>query len=101
MIGETMEDVLKWSKAGYYGVEMEASTVFAVSNHFNMPSTVSVYVGDNLIEEDTNKDKEYLAEADTRKQNQRKQIRAGLEELLSWANLVPIASTVALQNCLC
>jgi purine-nucleoside phosphorylase len=83
MIGETMEDVQEWSKAGYYGVEMEASTVFAVSNHFNVPSAASVYVGDNLIEERTNMDKEYLAEADTRKQNQRKQIRAGLDELLS------------------
>lgn len=83
MIGETLEDVKKWSTDGYYGVEMEASTVFAVSKHFNVPSAASLYVGDNLIEEHSNMSEEYAAEADTRKQNQVKQIKMALSELLS------------------
>ncbi|KKQ34900.1 MAG: Uridine phosphorylase [Candidatus Nomurabacteria bacterium GW2011_GWB1_37_5] len=49
MLGETFEDVKLWSKEGYYGVEMETSTLFAVSKHFNVPSTAIVYVADNLI----------------------------------------------------
>ena len=81
MIGETMEDVKEWSKAGYLGVEMEASTVFAVSNHFKVPSAASLYIGDNLIEEHNNMSKEYAAEGDIRKQNQLKQIKIALSEL--------------------
>ncbi len=83
MIGETLDDVKEWSKDGYYGVEMEASTIFAVSQHFNVPSAASLYVGDNLIEEHNNMSDEYTAEADTRKQNQLTQIKIGLSELLA------------------
>lgn len=82
MIGETQEDVQKWSSDGYYGVEMEASTVFAVSNHFGVPSAASMYVGDNLIEQHSVMSEDYASEADIREQNQKKQIRAALEELL-------------------
>lgn len=83
MIGETLDDVKQWSSEGYYGVEMEASTVFAVSKHFNVPAAASLYVGDNLIEEHNNMSEEYSAEADTRTQNQIKQIEMALSELLS------------------
>jgi purine-nucleoside phosphorylase len=83
MIGETIEDIKMWSADGYYGVEMETSTVFAVSKHFDVPSAASLYVGDNLIEEHTNMSEEYAAEADIRKQNQVKQIKMALSELLS------------------
>lgn len=83
MIGETLEDVKKWSAEGYFGVEMEASTVFAVSKHFNVPSAASLYVGDNLIEEHNNMSEEYAAEADTRKQNQIKQMKMALSEFSS------------------
>lgn len=83
MIGETLDDVKKWSTDGYFGVEMEASTVFAVSKHFDVPSAASLYVGDNLIEEHNNMSKEYAAEADSRKQKQVKQIKMALSELLS------------------
>lgn len=83
MTGETMEDVREWSSRGYYGVEMEAATVFAVSAHFGVASAASVYVGDNLIEEHSSFSDEFAAEADTRAQNQKKQILAALEELLS------------------
>jgi purine-nucleoside phosphorylase len=83
MIGETLDDIKQWSSEGYYGVEMEASTVFAVSKHFNVPAAASLYVGDNLIEEHNNMSEEYAAEADTRTQNQIKQIKMALSELLS------------------
>lgn len=52
MLGETLEDIQKWSKAGYLGVEMESSTFFAVSNYFKVPSCAFLNVGDNLIEGD-------------------------------------------------
>lgn len=81
MIGETLDDIKSWSGDGYLGVEMEASTVFAVSNHFNVPCAASLYVGDNLIEEHSNMSEEYAAEADAREQNQLKQIKMALSEL--------------------
>ncbi len=83
MIGETLDDVKNWSSEGYFGVEMEASTVFAVSNHFNVPCAASLYIGDNLIEEHNNMSQEYAAEADVRNQNQLKQIKMALSELIS------------------
>lgn len=83
MIGETKEDVQEWSADGYFGVEMEASTVFAVSEHFGVPTSASLYVGDNLIEDHTNMSQEFLIEADIRKQNQLKQITIALTELLA------------------
>lgn len=83
MIGETQDDITQWSKEGYVGVEMESSTVFAVSNHFNVPCAASLYVGDNLIEKHNNLSEDYAAEADLRKQNQLKQIKVALSELLS------------------
>ena len=52
MLGETKEDVSKWSAEGYLGVEMESSTLFAVSNHFEVPSAAILHVSDNLIEGD-------------------------------------------------
>lgn len=53
MLGETLEDVKSWSKSGYQGVEMETSTVFAVSNHFKIPGAALLYVSDNLIKGQT------------------------------------------------
>ncbi len=83
MIGETIEDVEKWSKDGYYGVEMESATVFAVSNHFGVNSAASLYVGDNLIEGHNNISDEWLAGGDLRKQSQARQMKVALLELLS------------------
>lgn len=82
MIGETAEDVQNWSKSGYFGVEMEASTVFAVSNHFQVPSAACVYVSDNLIENHTTLSESFAEESHMRQQRQHHQIRAALEELL-------------------
>jgi purine-nucleoside phosphorylase len=61
---------------------MEASTVFAVSSHFNVPSAASVYIGDNLVEAHTNLGEEYQKEADMRQQKQKQQIAAALDILL-------------------
>jgi purine-nucleoside phosphorylase len=83
MIGETLDDIKQWASEGYLGVEMEASTVFAVSNHFNVPCVASLYIGDNLIEEHSNMSEEYAAEADMRNQNQLKQIKMALSEIIS------------------
>lgn len=52
-LGQTEEDVQQWSKEGYFGVDMETSTFFAVSNYFSVPSAATVYVADNLIEGQT------------------------------------------------
>lgn len=49
MLGESQEDVEKWVKEGYSGVDMESATFFAVSNHFNVPSAALLLVADNLI----------------------------------------------------
>lgn len=58
MLAETKEDVDTWSKEGYLGVEMESSTFFAVSNHFNVPSTAILHVSDNLVKNILYGDKE-------------------------------------------
>lgn len=48
MMAETKEDVDEWIKKGYAGVDMESATLFAVSNHFNVPSAALLRVADNL-----------------------------------------------------
>jgi len=53
MLAETWEDITSWSEQGFVAVEMEAATVFAVSNHFQIPSAAILMIGDNLIEEKT------------------------------------------------
>lgn len=60
MMGETWEDVQRWSKAGFYGVEMESSTVFSVSEHFKVPSVAILRVADNLIEKEMVGSESYL-----------------------------------------
>lgn len=59
MMGETWEDVQKWNQDGFVGVEMEAATVFATSNHFGASSAAILRIGDNLIEKETVLDKEF------------------------------------------
>ncbi len=66
MLGETWEDVQEWSNNGYYGVEMETSTVFAVSNHYSVPCASMVYVSDNLIKGQTVHDESHNSEKETR-----------------------------------
>lgn len=83
MLGETKEDVEKWSKEGYYGVEMETSTVFAVSNHFGVPSASLVYVSDNLIRGQTVGDENHTQQKDLRQEKAQKMYDVALSVLLS------------------
>lgn len=59
MMAETWEDIQQWSLEGYYAVEMEAATVFAVSNNFKVSSTALLFIGDNLVQEKTVLDVNY------------------------------------------
>lgn len=85
-MGQTSSDVDQWAKEGYYGVEMEASTVFAVSNYFNVPSAACVYVSDNLIENHKNISGDVINQSDMRTDRQLVQITAALKELLELIN---------------
>ena len=82
MLAETKEDVEKWSKEGYFGVEMETSTVFAVSNHFNVPSASLVYVTDNLIKGQVVGDKSHTQQKEFRHQKAQKMFDVAVEVLL-------------------
>jgi purine-nucleoside phosphorylase len=61
MLAETKEDVENWSAQGYLGVDMETATLFAVSNHFNVPSAALLYVGDNLVKNELINNPSYIA----------------------------------------
>lgn len=79
MMAETWEDITKWSQKGFYGVEMEASTIFAVSKHFNVPSVAILNIADNLIEKETVASKSYEKRKDLRKKIKREIFKASLE----------------------
>jgi purine-nucleoside phosphorylase len=82
MLGETLDDIQAWSEEGYYGVEMETSTVFAVSKHFNVPAAAIVHISDNLIEHLTFMSEDF-ADGDTiRELRRRQQFKAAVEEVL-------------------
>lgn len=83
MMAETWEDIQEWSKAGYYGVEMEAATVFAVSNHFKRQSAALLVIGDNLVQEKTVLDVNYESGQATRLSVRGKLLSAALKELLA------------------
>lgn len=78
MLGESLEDVLSWSSDGYYGVEMEISTVFSVSKHFNVPCTALVYVSDNLIKGQTVGDESHINQKEKRVEVRMEVLRSGL-----------------------
>lgn len=59
MLAETQEDISRWGKEGYLGVEMETSTLFAVSNYFNIPSISILNIGDNLVKNELVGSEEY------------------------------------------
>ncbi|HXY18024.1 MAG TPA: hypothetical protein VEH48_01215 [Candidatus Nitrosopolaris sp.] len=83
MMGESAEDVKKWSTAGYLAVEMEAATVFAVSKHFKVPAAAVLSIADNLIEEETVMHEKYEALAEIRSNVRNEQYRIALDELLA------------------
>jgi len=78
MLGESFEDVISWYNLGYYGVEMEISTVFSVSKHFNVQCTALVYVSDNLIKGQTVGDESHIKQKNKRLKIRKDILRAGL-----------------------
>lgn len=82
MLAETKEDVEKWSKEGFFGVEMETSTIFAVSNHFGVPSASLVYVSDNLIKGQVVGDESHNQQKELRNQKALKMYNVALSVLL-------------------
>ena len=82
MLAESKDDILMWSKDGYLGVEMESSTVFAVSKHFNVPAAALLFVADNLIEEISVNSAEYKNQKLERERVRALQYEAALRELL-------------------
>ncbi len=59
MLAESKEDVDAWSENGYVAVDMESATLFAVSNHFDVPCAALLYVSDNLIRNELVTDSTY------------------------------------------
>lgn len=83
MMGEQLQDIKDWSAEGYFGVEMEAATVIAVSNHFKVPSTALLIVGDNLIKGEAVGGEGYENARAFREGARSEQYRVAIEELLS------------------
>ncbi|MFA6194182.1 MAG: hypothetical protein WC719_00350 [Patescibacteria group bacterium] len=85
MLGETFEDVAAWSKDGYYGVDMETSTLFSISNYFKVPSSALLYVADNLIENFTVLDEEFVNNKKVRDEIKNNVYRTGLLTLIEYS----------------
>lgn len=83
MLGETKEDVDNWQKEGYLAVEMESSTLFAVSNHYNVPSTAILHIADNLVKNELVGSDEYLASKAYRYELREYKYKLAIEKLLS------------------
>ncbi len=82
MIGETWDDIKSWTEQGYYGVEMETSTVFSVSNHFNVPSASLLYVSDNLVKGQVVGDESHIAEKEQREKAKDEVYKASIKTLI-------------------
>jgi len=50
MLAETPLIIQSWSDNGYYGVDLETATTFAVAEHFGTKRAAILYLGDNIIE---------------------------------------------------
>jgi purine-nucleoside phosphorylase len=85
MLAETWEDVQRWSQEGFYGVEMEAATTFAVSRHFGVPSAAILRIADNLIRQGTIYDPAYAQTREQREHAKAAMFDAALDELLGQA----------------
>ena len=82
MMAETWDDIKKWSSEGYFSVEMEAVTVFAVSNYFKVSSSALLGIGDNLVQEKPVLDVNYEAGSDTRQNVRRHMLRTVIQEII-------------------
>jgi purine-nucleoside phosphorylase len=64
------------------GVEMEGAMTFALSRHFQVPSTALFYVTDNLVENETLLSAAHKAQHAARARSRSRQYDLGLELLL-------------------
>lgn len=83
MMFESWENIQNWSSAGYFGVEMETSTVFAVSKHFNVPAAGILAIADNLIKQETALHGDYKNATEKRNQTRDLTYKTALNELLA------------------
>ncbi|KUK83748.1 MAG: Purine or other phosphorylase family 1 [Microgenomates bacterium 39_6] len=83
MVAETKEDIDRWTQEGYYGVEMETSTIFAISNHFEVPSASLLYVSDNLVKGQVVGDEEHKKQKKDRWAKSQEMIDIGIRVLFS------------------
>lgn len=83
MLFESWDDIKNWSKQGYLGVEMETSTVFAVSEHFKVPASAVLVIADNLIKKETVLHGNYKDAKEGRNRVRDLVYKVALEELLS------------------
>lgn len=83
MLRESWEDVQTWSKEGYLGVEMEASTVFAISNCYKVPCSALLIVADNLIKEETTLHENFEKFSNKRIEIRQEFMKAAILEFLS------------------
>lgn len=82
MMGETWDDVKSWSEQGYFGVEMETSTLFSVSNHFKVSSAALVYVSDNLVKGQTVGDETHTQQKEAREKVKMDVYKTGVKTML-------------------
>lgn len=82
MLGETQEDIDTRSAQWYYGVEMESSSVFAISNYFSVPASALIYVADNLVAWETVLHTNYQAQYDHIEQTISLIMQVALQELI-------------------
>lgn len=82
MLFESWNDIKNWSKEGYLGVEMETSTVFAVSEHFKVPASAMLVIADNLIKKETVLHGNYKDAKEDRNKIRDLIYKVALEELL-------------------
>jgi purine-nucleoside phosphorylase len=61
---------------------MESSTFFAVSNHFNVPASAIIRIGDNLIEKQTVLDEDYKNSKELRRKIMENVLEISISELL-------------------
>lgn len=83
MLVQSAEDHQRWSESGYYGVEMETSTVFAVSRYFNVPAAALLFISDNLILGETIKDDGFINDRSLRRQTSQDLFDVAVAELIA------------------
>jgi purine-nucleoside phosphorylase len=87
MLAESADDVIRWSEeqhlgVNYVGVDMETSTLFAVSKHFQVPAVSILHVSDNLINGEKVGDDSHRKKKELRTELRAKLYQLALKKLL-------------------